>query len=322
SLMNPGRDDGRYQRLVPVEGLSALPALMLLYNNVAELRQIRGLKRPARLIAAAVDLNIEVADFLAQGVAVDAEQVGRANLVAAGGGERGGQQRIFDLAQDAVIEPGRRHPVLETGEIARQVALDRGAEGFFGAQLLATGRQRRLRQFGVDHRGGDRFLRIERRQPARQIFEFAHVARPAVPFQALLPGRIDVLGGQAFALRLREEMADEVGNVLAALAQRRQPQRHDVQAEEQVFAEQALLDQQPQVLVRGGDDAHVALDRRAAADGSVFALLQYAQQPRLRFHRHVADLVEKQRAALGLLEAAGGARIGAGDGALLVSEQF
>ena len=109
---------------------------------------------------------------------------------------------------------------------------------------------------------------------------------------------------QALALHQGQEVADQVRHVLAALAQRRQAQRHDVEAEEQVFAEQALLDQRPQVLVGGGDDAHVALDRRAAANRRVFALLEHAQQPRLRLHRHVADLVEEQRAALGLLEAA------------------
>ena len=43
---------------------------------------------------------------------------------------------------------------------------------------------------------------------------------------------------------------------------------------------------------------------------------------RLRLHRHVADLVEKQRAAFGLFEAPGGALVGAGEGALLVAEQF
>ena len=117
-------------------------------------------------------------------------------------------------------------------------------------------------------------------------------------------------------------MADQIGDVLDALAQRRQPQRHDVEAEEQILAEQALLDQHAQILVGGGDDAHIGLDRRAAADGRVFALLQHAQQPRLRLHRHVADLVEEQRAALGLLEAAGAARVGAGEGALLVAEQL
>ena len=99
-------------------------------------------------------------------------------------------------------------------------------------------------------------------------------------------------------------MADQVGDVLDPLAQRRQTQRHDVEAEEQILAEQALLDQDAQVLVGGGDDAHVGLDRRAAADGRVLALLQHAQQARLRLHRHVADLVEEQRAALGLLETA------------------
>ena len=63
-------------------------------------------------------------------------------------------------------------------------------------------------------------------------------------------------------------------------------------------------------------------DRRAAADRRVLALLQHAQQPRLRLHRHVADLVEKQRAAFGLLEAADMAVLRAGEGALLVAEQL
>ena len=48
----------------------ASPALMLLYNNVAELRQNGGAKTPVGLIgavslaAAAEDLDIKVADFL------------------------------------------------------------------------------------------------------------------------------------------------------------------------------------------------------------------------------------------------------------------
>ena len=76
------------------------------------------------------------------------------------------------------------------------------------------------------------------------------------------------------------------------------------------------------VLVGGGDDADVRLDRRAAADRRIFALLQDAQKPRLRLHRHVADFVEEQRAAFGLFEAADGALIGPREGALLMAEQF
>ena len=102
-----------------------------------------------------------------------------------------------------------------------------------------------------------------------------------------------------------QEVADQIADVLQPLAQRRHAERHDVQAVEQVLAEQALLD------LRSSDSRWVAammrtsrLDRRAPADGGVLALLQHAQQPRLRVERHVADLVEEQRAALGLLEAA------------------
>ena len=133
---------------------------------------------------------------------------------------------------------------------------------------------------------------------------------------------IELLGRQAVLLGQCEEMPDQVRQILDAFAQRRQPQRHDVEAEEQILAEQPLLDQDAQVLVGGGDDPHVGLDRGAAADRGVFALLQHAQQPGLRLHRHVADLVEEQRAALGLLEPAGGAGVGAGEGAALVAEQF
>ena len=50
-------------------------------------------------------------------------------------------------------------------------------------------------------------------------------------------GGLDPLGGQALLLHQREEVADEVGDVFAPLAQRRQPDGHDVEAEEQVLAE-------------------------------------------------------------------------------------
>src|SRR4051812_6783336 len=60
---------------------------------------------------AANDLEVEVADLLAQGVPIDAEEHRRSDLVAAGGGKRGADERRLDLAQDPVIEPGRRQHV-------------------------------------------------------------------------------------------------------------------------------------------------------------------------------------------------------------------
>src|SRR5882757_4127571 len=104
------------------------------YHNVAELRQFRGVSAgefspstgsiapegPASA-AAAIDLNIEVPDLLAQRVAVKPEQVGGADLVAARGRQRRGKQRHLDLFQDAVIEPRRRHAVGKAREVRGQV---------------------------------------------------------------------------------------------------------------------------------------------------------------------------------------------------------
>src|SRR5690349_5459456 len=85
----------------------------------------------ALVAAAAIDLDVEVADFLAKRVAIDPEQIGGADLVAARGRERRRKQRIFDFAQDAVVEPSRRQTVLEAGEIGGKVTLDGGTEPLF-----------------------------------------------------------------------------------------------------------------------------------------------------------------------------------------------
>ena len=74
--------------------------------------------------------------------------------------------------------------------------------------------------------------------------------------------------------------------------------------------------------MRRGDDAHIGADGLAAADAGELAVLQYAQQPGLCLRRHVADLVEEQRATTRLLEAAEATVHGAGEGAALVAEQL
>src|SRR5689334_11649978 len=104
--------------------------------------QKRGISSPAS--AAAENLDVQVADFLAQGIAVDAQQVRGADLVAAGGGQGRGQQWMFDLTQDPVIETGGRQAVFKARKIIGQVSFNRGAEIFIRARLFAARRQRRL----------------------------------------------------------------------------------------------------------------------------------------------------------------------------------
>ena len=80
------------------------------------------------LIPAAVDLNIQVPDLLPQRIAVEAEQIGGANLIAARRRQRRREQRNLDFLEDPVIEPRRRHAVGEARKMRRQVGLDRAAE--------------------------------------------------------------------------------------------------------------------------------------------------------------------------------------------------
>ena len=71
-----------------------------------------------------------------------------------------------------------------------------------------------------------------------------------------------------------------------------------------------------------GNDAHIDILRLVAANPLEGTLLQHTQQLDLHRQRHIADLVEEQRAAIGQLEAPGAAGNGTGKGTLLMAEQF
>src|SRR3546814_18303065 len=112
-------------------------------------------------------------------------------------------------------------------------------------------------------RSTDDIVGIERGQTADQILQFPHIARPAVATDALHRFGCDRFGRQALRSRLVEEVAHQIGDILAALAQWRQAQRHDIQAIEQILAKQALMNCLAQVAIGGGDDPPVALGRAA-----------------------------------------------------------
>ena len=111
-------------------------------------------------------------------------------------------------------------------------------------------------------------------------------------------------------------------DVVGAFAQRRQ--RDDVEGEaiQQVGSEAPFGDQARQVLVRGGDDAHVRAQRLPAADALELAVLDHAQELLLHQRRGGGQLVQEQRAAVGPLEAAVVGAHGAGEGTGFVAEQL
>ena len=112
------------------------------------------------------------------------------------------------------------------------------------------------------------------------------------------------------------------GTSSAPLAQGRDGEGEHVEAVEEVGAEPPLAHVPREVAVGRGQHPHVHLDRLRGAQPLERPALEHAQQLGLHAEGQLADLVEEDRAAVGHLEAAEGARDGAGEGALLVAEQL
>ena len=183
---------------------------------------------------------------------------------------------------------------------------------------LAAGREDERQVLGFDRVAGR-----EVGEPLHQVAQLADVAGPGVAFEPLAGGGGELRRAAAgAAAELAQEMLGQQQHVVAAVAQRRQLERHDVEAEVQVLAESLGADQLGQLLVRGGQHADVGVDRRAAADADDRLFLEHAEQLGLAGEAHVADLVEEQRAAGGQLELAGAGFVGVGERAFLVAEQL
>ncbi len=154
------------------------------------------------------------------------------------------------------------------------------------------------------------------------VFQLADIARPVVARDQRHGFRPDAANGAAFLCReTRQKPPGEIGDIIAALAQGRDGDGEDVEAIVEVFAEAALLHKFDQVLVGGGDDADIDLDGFLATDGIDLAFLDGAQQLYLCIERQFADLIQEQRAVIGLDEFADVAVHRAGEGAFLVAKE-
>lgn len=71
-----------------------------------------------------------------------------------------------------------------------------------------------------------------------------------------------------------------------------------VQTMIEILSKEAVLYTLLQILIGGGDNADIRLDRLMTTHAIEEAVAQNAQKPGLQFHRHVADFIEKERAAL------------------------
>ena len=89
------------------------------------------------------------------------------------------------------------------------------------------------------------------------------------------------------------EERDQIFEIIKAFAQRRQKDRHDVQAIKQVFAKIIFFDHFLKIAVGRRDHARVRRDFAIAADGYELSLLQHAEQLHLHIGFEFADLIQK-----------------------------
>lgn len=155
------------------------------------------------------------------------------------------------------------------------------------------------------------------------VFELADVSGPRITAKQIDGFGGDMAGRDAFLeADLFHEVLGEEGNVLEAVAERGQSQRHHVEAVIQIFAEAAGGDALRQVGVGGGDHADVDVNGFRGADALELALLEDAQELGLRIQGHVADFIEEERAVVGLFETAGAGLNGSSEGSADVPEQL
>jgi hypothetical protein len=159
----------------------------------------------------------------------------------------------------------------------------------------------------------------QRDSPLDQPFELAHVARPLVEPEGV-HGR---LGQRQIARGAmpRQEVHRQFEHVFAPLTKRRHMNVDAAQPVEEVGPEQPARHEASQRTIRGSDDACVHAARARGPHTLDRQILDGAQQLGLRGERQVRHFIEKQRAAVGVLELAAPAAH-AGGGALLDPEQL
>ena len=133
--------------------------------------------------------------------------------------------------------------------------------------------------------------------------QFADIARPVVSGEAFegirghLAERFVILFG-----RLAQEVDDERRDVLPAVAQGRQVDLDNVEAEEKVFAEFAFGHHFGEVAVGRGEEAHLGGDGFVAADTLEDAFAEDTKDFHLGRGVDFADFVEEEGTAGGLFE--------------------
>ena len=180
-----------------------------------------------------------------------------------------------------------------------------------------------IRQILTQDGSRDVAILLDNGETLRDILQLADVAGPTVGKQHLPRLFVQTDSWHVVLLgAIVGKLAEKEEDILVAVAQGRDFDRHRVQSVIQVLAELALRDGLLQIHVRRCHDTHVGLLHLGRTDLDKLATLQDTEQAGLRGQREFACLVKEDGTAVGHFEIALAVGQGAGEGAFLVPEQL
>src|SRR5579862_3963551 len=145
----------------------------------------------------------------------------------------------------------------------------------------------------VDHHAG----------VANHVLEFAYVSGPRIGGESRLgPSHESGNGLSVFLRELLYEISFKQSKILAAICQGWQGNFHYSQTVVQILAKLTVPDHGFQIPVGGGDDSDINVLGGQASHALNLAVLQDAQQFGLCGRRKLPNLIEENRAAVGVLE--------------------
>lgn len=276
--------------------------------------------------------EVVAAEFADEGGSGDAEDSGGSGFVSAGGAEGFAEGLDFATSFGGVVVgcPGGS---LAFGGARWRVGVGGRGRGVGGGGFVAIVVVAGRRGWGSgwvsgseglgEVAGGDARSVGEDDGALDDVFEFSDVSGPVVFGEESEGGVVEAFEGFGEAVGVScEEVSGEVEEVGASFAEGRHAEFDDVEAVVEVLAESVLSDEGGEVAVGGGDDADIDADGSGASDEFEGFLLEDAEELDLDVGGDVADFVEEEGSAVGLLEASDAVAVGAGEGALDVSEEF
>src|SRR5215472_5151986 len=117
-------------------------------------------------------------------------------------------------------------------------------------------------------------------------------------------------------------MVHQQRDILAPLPQGRNLDRENVEPVKEILTKLLLPNHGSEIAMRRRNQPHVYLDRLRASEALELLLLDCPQQFRLEFQADIANLIQKERAAIGQFESAFSLNQSSSERPLLMAEQF